>query len=618
MTCSSADLLPLSEWVRFLQQNEHASHDSVIRLASETIDVVLQSRLLPLYVMRAMAHAKKGQFDKAFRDGEEVIRLDPWSVQGYTCMAELHMLHGKAASAVHILKEGLSKVPGQDPAYYQLKLRLQEATEQMERHVDFITKLPTEILNMILGSPRIDQLIVLLHVSKAWRTRLLGLSKPWAAIRADGLSALQAYQLSFLIPMIGNHIEWMSLSVHHEKLRKNLITEASQGQLCKLKTLALRYCKSERIHMRTLLDAILRDESKLVNLHLTTESTNQEMEPPLLFGVLERYPNLETLGVSFPRMIIRKQMMMESPVASHKLTSLYLRCFALDIPAMDLVLRQCTNLRLLCICAMVLGSVTEDQIFDSIHRYSKQLEALDLDGHKVLYKLSEKVDKANKGLRFLRVRSTTRLEPLVTLLSEHHTTLEELDLPLHEHANPNMNRNKRLLSALHGLTFPSLRYLNISVISGTEDAISGMIRQCSKLESLLINFSEDILAFHILVTIATIPRYHLHHVRFLEIQGLPQNVVDTGLRFLFDAFVSLGTNASLREISFYRLDIPRESDVLTLWASLPHIEWITLFDVNVSNHQTIDLVKVRRISSGIRNFLGFSIIDQSDGHFGLR
>ncbi|KAJ8652704.1 hypothetical protein O0I10_011649 [Lichtheimia ornata] len=128
---------------------------------------------------RATLLANSAQFDTALRDAAAIRAILPGSGIGYLCMGDVHCQQGHHAAAIAIYDKGLQAVPESDLYYQQLQQHRVTAIANNSKRVDFISRLPLDIVitNIV---PRMEPAYIRsneqyepLYVSRGWRKRIL-------------------------------------------------------------------------------------------------------------------------------------------------------------------------------------------------------------------------------------------------------------------------------------------------------------------------------------------------------------------------------------------------------------------------------------------------------------
>ena len=70
----------------------------------------------------------------------------PGSALGYLCTGDIYCQQGRYATAISIFDQGLKQVPESDPYYQHIQQHRMTAVENNTKRVDFISRLPFDIV----------------------------------------------------------------------------------------------------------------------------------------------------------------------------------------------------------------------------------------------------------------------------------------------------------------------------------------------------------------------------------------------------------------------------------------------------------------------------------------
>ncbi|KAI9489184.1 hypothetical protein BDB00DRAFT_845033 [Zychaea mexicana] len=625
--CNFVDLLTSDNaWTQYLEKIEEESkqghHSLAIDASCRAIDAINHLRLLILYQRRAMAYAKNCQIQKALDDASLMMRVAPHSTQGYICASEIYMMWGKAGRAVEVLEDAVNKTtPGADSSTSaiitetetttetELKARLCTAKECHEKRVDFITSLPTEIMMQIFGYLNWypQRILKPLCVSKAWRARILGCPNVWEKIVALNLQEEELNLVCGFLPIVSSTVKELELSDYgaYTKLFPIFAALAEKRRFCNFRKLTIH---SNRTGFNDpIFSALLNVGAQLTKLSLILFDDEDENMMPSLFKVLELCPNIQDLIYGGNGMLSDIEDVIPRTRTSHGITRILLLCSYLSHGAFEFVLRRCQHLRVLNIKAEVVEGGTE--ICSSIQELGTHLQAFAFNNEGYWYNMPQqqkitsgagaartystdynkaKGDQTHDSGGLLQLRVTDEiywLSTLVPLLSAHHETLQELDIPLR--VLPVGGGFNQQLRALGRISFPSLRKLAIRDIQRTHSTVADLIKQCGMLQSLCLSFADDESAQRVFIAMADNITL-LRELEELEIVACNSNhkcSIAPGLTAFFEAFQALGvTQSRLRRVKLEEVDLSwaiSSCSALSLLASLPTIRIIELIRVMV-------------------------------------
>ncbi|KAI8149677.1 hypothetical protein BJV82DRAFT_588890 [Fennellomyces sp. T-0311] len=164
--------------------------DEIIQDSEELLDN-LQDLCAATCAARAAAFGRRGERNKAIDEALKAIKIRPSSPQGYLVASDLYMAHGQYKPAVEVLENGIRTVlPSGWPVLYTKR---EEARQPLEKKVDFISKLPSEVSSRIFtcmgySSPEecFNNAVEFVTVSKIWRATVLQCSKTWQYAYSQG------------------------------------------------------------------------------------------------------------------------------------------------------------------------------------------------------------------------------------------------------------------------------------------------------------------------------------------------------------------------------------------------------------------------------------------------
>ncbi|KAJ8652589.1 hypothetical protein O0I10_011735 [Lichtheimia ornata] len=156
---------------------EHGNDGNRIATATETLQQAAH-QFVQVINERARLLAKSAQFDAALRDAAAIVAILPASGLGYLCMGDVYCQQGHHSAAISIYDQGVEAVPESDAHYQHLRQHRMTATTKNSQHVDFISRLPLDIVvTNIIPRMELDSTSFTsfepLYVSRAWQERIL-------------------------------------------------------------------------------------------------------------------------------------------------------------------------------------------------------------------------------------------------------------------------------------------------------------------------------------------------------------------------------------------------------------------------------------------------------------
>ncbi|KAJ8652404.1 hypothetical protein O0I10_011984 [Lichtheimia ornata] len=343
---------------------EHGNDGNHIAMATETLKQAAH-QFAQVLNERARLFANSAQFDTALRDAAAIRALLPGSGLGYLCTGDVHCQQGRYAAAISIYDQGLEAAPESDPYYQQLQQQRMTAVSNNSKRVDFISRLPLDIVitNIV---PRMERPVYLdsivlyepLYVSRTWQARFLqrpnGLDFDFGQ---DGINLKRDHdQLVRFAP----YVRSLSGSLYDDNCLDDLL---SRAHFSNLKRLVL-YCDAPP--HRALIKGLQLIGDSLT--HLVIEGSPIDVG---LHGILESCPNLVSLDVE------RVEAAMSSPVSSRypKITHLALDDLPDGPPSQDDVIDILS--RLPSLLSFQITPMPGSGVLTILHEHCPYLQKLD-------------------------------------------------------------------------------------------------------------------------------------------------------------------------------------------------------------------------------------------------
>lgn len=176
--------MPESRWESLCRQHsitvDHCEHAILITELTCAIGNGIR-QLLQQLNDRAVSLTACVQYDLALQDAAIMREMAPRSCLGYLRACNVYSSQGRQWAVIDMCNQGLAAVAHDDPGYHQLQAIMDDAKEITSRRVDFLSKLPLDIVACNL-TPRIMDSIMpfnsnkrspLFYVSRAWHQRIL-------------------------------------------------------------------------------------------------------------------------------------------------------------------------------------------------------------------------------------------------------------------------------------------------------------------------------------------------------------------------------------------------------------------------------------------------------------
>ncbi|CDS08383.1 hypothetical protein LRAMOSA02331 [Lichtheimia ramosa] len=164
----------LEELLETLESASAKGHHDQVLVDSTAACIQLTQLYVRFLDLRAKTLAIRGQFDRALDDTATMQQLAPTSALSYLREGYIHDMRGLRREAIRVYDQGLNQVSTEDPAY-QLVVKAKSSSEEaLNYRLDFMSRLPPDILSNIVprfvGDAAISSAKVYpyLDVSRTW------------------------------------------------------------------------------------------------------------------------------------------------------------------------------------------------------------------------------------------------------------------------------------------------------------------------------------------------------------------------------------------------------------------------------------------------------------------
>ena len=195
--------------------------------------------------VRASSYAMAGDYVSATEDAKLMIKIMP--LAGYLRLGDLYTLRSNYFKAMKAYRRAISYIDdsnndGDCKAY--LERRYEYAKRKTQFRTDIISKLPREILDIIMMEHlALNDRVVFLDVCKSWRNIAASSHSWWSSITCDGgRHGLTADELIILGCHVGHHILDMDMYVNRYENFGVIFTQMMNGKFNHLKKLTIK-CK---------------------------------------------------------------------------------------------------------------------------------------------------------------------------------------------------------------------------------------------------------------------------------------------------------------------------------------------------------------------------------------
>ncbi|KAJ8657973.1 hypothetical protein O0I10_006244 [Lichtheimia ornata] len=398
---------------------------------------------------RAIGLTKCADFDAALRDAKVMQKLSPSSALGYIREASIYSEQGKQHQAIHICNEGLSMMDTKDTQYATLYQVKADAEQRQSTRIDFISKLPidiviTTLIPMFMDDTLMDSLrpTPYIFVSNAWRDRI--------AECFGGLSFEVAYHEEERDDKCLNIVKFAQ---HTKKLQVSLYSQGtwlsdllSENDFCSLRGLTINEFSS--IHVDRFISSLASIGNTLTDLDIM-------LDGPVLHvpTIVTACPNLVSLCIyDTPDVDVSSLPMAPWPA----LTSLSLTFSHTDITCDQIVeiWKRFPSLK-----KLDLHPCSDIQSALIAHQYAPWIQDIYLlmrdEGIQFIYVGGEKRSEGI-GITSLSIRTETEeiCNNTTAIVKQHHNTLEQIEWDMDTSHDTN---------TIDNLQYPQLKDLHINM-----------------------------------------------------------------------------------------------------------------------------------------------------------
>ena len=228
-----------------IEQNLNTAADSsdyikTINYTTLGVDQLLPQLLTIFLDARSHAYSMQGRPDSAIADAHRLIGHSSTPADGHLRKANVFIMYGRQLQAIEACDEGLQNtVPGkkQQGDVQQLQKEREMAIKCNEKQIDFVAKLPIEIVNDAI-IPLLSQSAktACLTVSKSWRNIVVDCSSVWETLPVDDNDQETICNFS-LIPYIGRHIKSLKIKTQISAVHKAFFQFMKSGYFNRIESL---------------------------------------------------------------------------------------------------------------------------------------------------------------------------------------------------------------------------------------------------------------------------------------------------------------------------------------------------------------------------------------------
>ncbi|KAI8137007.1 hypothetical protein BJV82DRAFT_702408 [Fennellomyces sp. T-0311] len=293
---------------------------------------------------RAYALGMQANFDEAIEEERMIVTLAPNVSTGYLRLGQLYQLQGKPRLAIDAYRSGMLKVPRSDKEYRELYRLKTQATTQASKKVDFISRLPTELVYSILGKLGEEPKAACLSVSHMWRTRTIDCSAAWSTLTVFDDNADQC--IANVLPHIARHVEELTIDTGSRRFWNRYSWHMQNNYFSNLKSLGLEEATTNQFQTDipfSMAAAFLQVRDTLTTLSLNFEY--HRLPLVTISDVLFACDNLKTLKYTTYRGLSEVLGNISARRKDYILIDLHLKMQETGGPSLGMLLRQCQQIQ---------------------------------------------------------------------------------------------------------------------------------------------------------------------------------------------------------------------------------------------------------------------------------
>ncbi|KAI9484908.1 hypothetical protein BDB00DRAFT_933335 [Zychaea mexicana] len=564
--------------------------------ATSTIDD-LHDSLIALLDIRAISYSRTMQFDKAFQDASLMIRYAPLRAAGYLRTAELYLLQCRQLAAMRISQQGIKSVPTDR---YDEQKQLQDcynaAKTRQEKRINFITKLPYDLLCQVMDHLPIYNLAQALQVCRDWRDRMSVYPKPWASIylMESGIGCSEKgdeiNSVMNVLPHVSRNVEKIHITCLESEQCEKLFSMIIKGTFNRLQRLQLAICTTSN-YCRFML-ALWQTKDTLQELCIVTVDENSPVAP--IGVILSTCRNLQRLECRQHRITATADGIgAVSTSRPSSLLELDLAFAQIDTAVLAPILRCCRKVRKLNIHSCQIEAIDLMRAFcPDVKSFTINVTAHDTpsteeDNQHIISSssASKRTTEPSMGLTHIMMHLTQErtADKPIRLLTDNSNTLNNLSLTLPIDNIPNLVQH---WSPLRSLVFSKLIRLDVTFGVVLSDVVATVIRHgCPILEELFIGNTESI-SLDIFQAIS-----QLRRLKDLKLAEIPY-VNEQGMIQMFESFAGRQQGqeraCTLRAIELSGSEFEVSDAILQALADIPSLERIYMSELTTMDRYAFD------------------------------
>ncbi|KAI8138293.1 hypothetical protein BJV82DRAFT_299440 [Fennellomyces sp. T-0311] len=213
---------------------EHRDYRQVSESALVALDQI-QVSFMAMLDLRAYALGMQGKFNEAIKSAQRMITCEPTLATGYLRLGDLYGIQGKQLDAIDAYDLGLQSASADHADYAQLIDGKESAIKRSQTRVDFVARLPIEIVDDTITLLPNKSKFVLLTISSIWRNKIFRCSSVWKTLSNDTSDD----GIASVIPHIAAHVEDLTIATTDRRVFLRYILGLTGGNFSKIKSLTM-------------------------------------------------------------------------------------------------------------------------------------------------------------------------------------------------------------------------------------------------------------------------------------------------------------------------------------------------------------------------------------------
>ncbi|KAI9498396.1 hypothetical protein BDB00DRAFT_925185 [Zychaea mexicana] len=195
-----------------------------------------------LLKLRALAYGRTAKFDVAHADAKTIINMPSEQAPGYVCSAQLYSMQGHQKKVTEACKQGIKALQchhnrrNEKSIAEMLEELLKDAKQRLQIRIDFVVRLPPEILACVFIDFGRRNLAMATLVSPTWHDRITQCGLLWRCLLLMLQGGDEQELLWLAAPRFGCHVrelyynDVISIANNKSSSNNNLVVPQLQAQ----------------------------------------------------------------------------------------------------------------------------------------------------------------------------------------------------------------------------------------------------------------------------------------------------------------------------------------------------------------------------------------------------